>query len=275
MIVITLSKSVPSLRGDLSRWLFEISPGVYVGKVSARVREGIWQRISGAIGQGKATMVYSCAGEQKLQFRTLGTDWHVQDFDGFQLMMHPIVKKEPGSRSDSKAKKYQIILDVETTGLNSDENQIIEIGALKLDQNGIVVDRFQSLIKHDGNLSETIVKLTGITDQKLQEKGRNRMFVFEAFLLFIEKWPIICYNAPFDKEFLNSDLAELGIEPVTNEFIDVLDWARKYLKGLPNYRLSTVAEFLGIEIKQAHRALGDCFVLLNVFAKLKKKALKR
>lgn len=47
MIVIVLTVSPPKLRGHLTRWLFEISPGVYVGKASARVRELLWQQILG------------------------------------------------------------------------------------------------------------------------------------------------------------------------------------------------------------------------------------
>ena len=59
MLVITLTNCPPSLRGDLTGWLFEINTGIYVGNVSARVRDELWKRICNNIKNGNATMVYS------------------------------------------------------------------------------------------------------------------------------------------------------------------------------------------------------------------------
>ena len=58
MIVITLSDCPPKVRGDLSKWLIEINTGVYVGQVSARVREELWKRICENLHTGRATMVF-------------------------------------------------------------------------------------------------------------------------------------------------------------------------------------------------------------------------
>lgn len=58
MIVITLTKVPNALRGDLTKWYQEIQTGVYVGNVSARVRDSLWLRIVENIGRGEATMVY-------------------------------------------------------------------------------------------------------------------------------------------------------------------------------------------------------------------------
>ncbi|WP_235803271.1 type I-E CRISPR-associated endoribonuclease Cas2e, partial [Levilactobacillus namurensis] len=59
MIVITLTKVPPALRGDLTKWYQEVQTGVYVGNVSARIRDLLWDRVQKTIGQGEATMVYS------------------------------------------------------------------------------------------------------------------------------------------------------------------------------------------------------------------------
>ena len=56
MIVIMLSDCPPKVRGDLSKWLCEINTGVFVGNVSSRVREEVWQRICENIKSGQATM---------------------------------------------------------------------------------------------------------------------------------------------------------------------------------------------------------------------------
>ena len=62
MIVITLSDCPPKVRGDLSKWLIEINTGVYVGQVSARVREELWKRICENLHAGRATMVFHTGG---------------------------------------------------------------------------------------------------------------------------------------------------------------------------------------------------------------------
>lgn len=79
----------PQLRGDLSKWLFEINTGVYVGQVSQRVREALWLRVCDHLRNGRATMVYSTNGEQKMDFRVHNTAWEPVDYDGLKLMPRP------------------------------------------------------------------------------------------------------------------------------------------------------------------------------------------
>ncbi|NEG89750.1 type I-E CRISPR-associated endoribonuclease Cas2e [Bifidobacterium aerophilum] len=89
MIVVVLTVSPPKLRGHLTRWLLEISPGVYVGKVSARVRELLWNQILDNIGSGRAVMVYPADNEQGMSFKVHGQEWSPVDFDGLTLIMRP------------------------------------------------------------------------------------------------------------------------------------------------------------------------------------------
>lgn len=91
MIVIVLTAVPPGLRGHLTRWLLEISPGVFVGHASARVREEMWQRIVEFVGEGRALMVYSKHGEQRLAFQVHGHDWTPVDHDGVMLMRRQTV----------------------------------------------------------------------------------------------------------------------------------------------------------------------------------------
>ena len=106
MIVITLTSCPPKLRGDLSKWLCEINTGVYVGNLSARVRDGLWLRVCENLDKGKATMVYSSNNEQHLEFCVHNGEWTPTDFDGITLMKRPLVKpveKENTSAYYSKA----------------------------------------------------------------------------------------------------------------------------------------------------------------------------
>lgn len=101
MMVLTLTACPQALRGHLTRWLLEVSPGVYVGNVTARVRDLLWQETVGNIGGGRAILVYSANNEQRLAFRTHNNDWQPTDYDGITLMMRP---NENGKRVDAARK---------------------------------------------------------------------------------------------------------------------------------------------------------------------------
>jgi CRISPR-associated protein Cas2 len=86
LIVVVLSVTPEKLRGELTRWLLEISAGVYVGHLTARVRERLWDRITEDVARGRALMVWSARTEQRLAFRVHNHAWSVEDFDGVSLM---------------------------------------------------------------------------------------------------------------------------------------------------------------------------------------------
>lgn len=100
MIVVTLTDCPPALRGDLSKWLMEINTGVYVGQVSARVRDELWDRIVAHIRHGRATMVFEAANEQKMDFRIHNSSWEIVDFDGLKLIRKPSEQRLWEKRSD-------------------------------------------------------------------------------------------------------------------------------------------------------------------------------
>ncbi len=89
MIVIVLSACPMSLKGDLTKWFFEISTNVYVGRVSARVRDELWVRITRNINEGHAIMVYSVRNEQGFDFITHNIASERMDLDGLIVLMKP------------------------------------------------------------------------------------------------------------------------------------------------------------------------------------------
>lgn len=97
MVVLVLSACPPGLRGYLTRWLLEISAGVFVGRVSRRVRELMWETTTSMVVSGRAIMVYSARNEQRLQFLTHGHHWYPVDFDGITLMMRPSIEAGAGT----------------------------------------------------------------------------------------------------------------------------------------------------------------------------------
>ncbi|GAA1309308.1 type I-E CRISPR-associated endoribonuclease Cas2e [Saccharothrix xinjiangensis] len=89
MTVIVVAACPVGLRGHLTRWLLEISPGVFVGKISSRVRNLMWVRVVEMVKSGRAIMVFHANNEQGLDFKVHRHDWHPVDYDGIQLMLRP------------------------------------------------------------------------------------------------------------------------------------------------------------------------------------------
>lgn len=87
MMVIVVENVPPRLRGRLAIWLLEIRAGVYVGDLSRRVREMIWQQIEQGVEDGNAVMAWSTNTESGFDFLTLGKNRRIPiDFDGLKLV---------------------------------------------------------------------------------------------------------------------------------------------------------------------------------------------
>ncbi|NUL81823.1 MAG: type I-E CRISPR-associated endoribonuclease Cas2 [Armatimonadetes bacterium] len=87
MVVLVMTAVKPSLRGQLSRWMIEVSAGVFVGALSARVRDGLWDIVTEEAGEGSAALVYTADTEQGFAIRVCGDpDREPVDYDGITLM---------------------------------------------------------------------------------------------------------------------------------------------------------------------------------------------
>ncbi|MGW1887790.1 type I-E CRISPR-associated endoribonuclease Cas2e [Streptomyces sp. NPDC001970] len=87
MFVIATTAVPDHLRGALSRWASEVVPGIFVGTVSARVRDELWTTVSETVGDGAALLVHPAPTEQGYTIRTAGTRRRVPiDFDGLTLI---------------------------------------------------------------------------------------------------------------------------------------------------------------------------------------------
>lgn len=88
MVVFLMEKVPASLRGEITRWMLELRPGVFVGNVSAMVREKLWEAVCQQLKGGAITLLHSAANEQGYKIRTFGdTTRKVKDFDGLQLLI--------------------------------------------------------------------------------------------------------------------------------------------------------------------------------------------
>lgn len=86
-----MMEKVPvSLRGEITRWMLELRPGVFVGNISALVRDKLWEHVCEKMKGGAATLLQSAASEQGYRIRTHGeTARRIRDFDGLQLVTVP------------------------------------------------------------------------------------------------------------------------------------------------------------------------------------------
>jgi len=98
MIIVVLSRCSPSLRGDLSKWLFEISTNVYAGRIGARIRDNLWDRIVSECGDtGKAILVYTTNNEQGFDFLIHNSDRVPYEIDGIKVLLKPLKKRKPNA----------------------------------------------------------------------------------------------------------------------------------------------------------------------------------
>ncbi|MFI6713501.1 type I-E CRISPR-associated endoribonuclease Cas2e [Nonomuraea sp. NPDC050478] len=89
MTVIVLTRCPSGLRGFLTRWLMEISPGVFIGGPSARIREALWLEVQNYADTGRALLAYTTDNEQGFTFETHDHKWHPIDHEGLILLRRP------------------------------------------------------------------------------------------------------------------------------------------------------------------------------------------
>jgi DNA polymerase III epsilon subunit family exonuclease len=168
-----------------------------------------------------------------------------------------------------------VVFDLETTGLDPNRHEIIEIGAIKVTPNATQHEGFQALIKPNKKIPAKITEINGITNEMVDTEGRQLSDVLPEFVEFVGSHRLIAYNANFDMGFLQAAAQKNGIK-VHNDHACALNMARRAWPGLPSYKLGSVAEQLNISPQGSHRALKDCEMAATVYmaAALKLKSLK-
>src|SRR5699024_434301 len=159
-----------------------------------------------------------------------------------------------------------VVFDVETTGLSSVFDTIIELAGVKI-YRGEIVDRFESFANPHRKLPDKIIEITGITDDMLVDQTE-----VEDVLIDFDKWVgddvLVDHNATFDIVFLNQGYNKINIERVQNPVIDTLELARFLLPNLGNHRLNTLCKHFNVELTQHHRAIYDAEATGYLFWKL-------
>ena len=147
-----------------------------------------------------------------------------------------------------------VVVDIETTGLCFDADEIIEIGAVKI-LNNEIIDTFSSLVKPKRLVPTNIINLTGITNEMLKSAPSIEQ-VLPSFMEFLNDGIFVAHNAEFDSGFIRREASKHGFS-FDNKILDTLALARIVFYKLKNHRLNTLAKELNIKMGSHHRAVDD------------------
>ncbi len=154
------------------------------------------------------------------------------------------------------------IVDIETNGSNAQENQIIEIAALKV-QNGKIIDRFNTLVKCN-NINEHITSITGINADATKDAPKLKDVLYD-FRLFLSDDIFVAHNVKFDYNFISQSMQKIGLQPILNRPLCTIDLAQR---SIPAYRyaLPYLNRLLKLHPEaKHHRAMCDVVATYELF----------
>ena len=156
-----------------------------------------------------------------------------------------------------------VVFDIETTGLNSHTNKIIEIGAVKI-KAGRIIDRYSQLINPGISIPYYITEITSITNEQVANQPKIDE-VIGKFVEFIGDAVLVAHNAPFDMGFIKRDIKEYLNIDLENSVIDTLQMARDLFPDFKKYGLGDLNKSLGLALEKHHRAVDDSQATANMF----------
>lgn len=185
-----------------------------------------------------------------------------------QASGYPIEQEEDGRYrletyfTPYKEQRYCVI-DIETNGSKPGTSQVIEIGAVML-QNGEVIDRFETFVEC-AYLPEYITKITGIEPMDLID-APTRKSALTKLRHFMGNAIFVAHNANFDYSFLNASFDRFGLGGIGNPKLCTIDLARRTFES-ERYGLAYLIDFLEIETATHHRAFSDAVCAAKVMEK--------
>jgi len=157
------------------------------------------------------------------------------------------------------------IIDIETTGFDSQNDSIIELSALKI-KNNQIIEKFSTLVNPNKPIPAFISDLTHITNDMVKT-APNLETILNVYYSFIGRSVVLGHNINFDINFIYDYLLKLHNKHFDNDYVDFLMIAKQKLT-LDNYKLETIASKLNIDTNNVHRGLQDCLILLECYSKI-------
>lgn len=154
-------------------------------------------------------------------------------------------------------KENIIVFDVESTGVDVTEDEIIQIAAIKLNKKGEVVDKFEKFLKNKKLVKDSYY-VHGFSDEMLQRIGEDKEKVLKEFVEYSKDSIIVGHNVQYDINILCSELERSNLgKPKFKTFYDTLDIYRRFYPGNINYKLENLSKVYDTKHKPSHDAMDD------------------
>lgn len=164
-----------------------------------------------------------------------------------------------------------IIFDVESTGTDVTEDEIIQIAAIRINKDGQVIESFEKFLKNKKSV-ESSFNVHGFSDEFLKLNGEDKEKVLKEFIDFSKDSVIVGHNVQYDINILTSELSRNNITGLSfKTFYDTLDIYRRFHTKLPNYKLETLSRIFSTENKPSHDAMDDILATKDLLVRAIKK----
>ena len=160
-----------------------------------------------------------------------------------------------------------VVLDLETTGLDPKVDEIIEIGAVKV-RGDRITEKFQTLVKPEGTISDFITELTGISNSMVEDAPPLKD-VLGKLIVFAGEDYIMGHNVNFDVNFIIAGCQKCYHMGFTNDFVDTMRLSRKLYPIEKHHRLCDLEERFHLHNENAHRALSDVMLTFKAYEHMK------
>ena len=172
-------------------------------------------------------------------------------------------------KSLSKYLTDYVVFDLETTGLSTEYEEVIEVSAIKV-INGVIADEFSTLVNPQKPIPQVASEVNNITDSMVKDAMPFDV-VLKDFLGFVGDMTLVGHNIErFDLKFIYRDCMRYFGKTLGNDYVDTLKLARSFRPDLTSRSLGVLADLYGISTQGAHRALADCKMNQKVYECLAK-----
>ena len=166
-----------------------------------------------------------------------------------------------------KSKEVEVVIDVETTGLDYTREKIIEFAGVKL-VNGKIKETFETLVNPHHHIRKSSQAIHGISEDDLKDAPEEEEIYPEIFE-FIGDATIVAHNAVFDFSFLNRTSKRLYNKVLENNYIDTQMMFKEVYPQFESCGLDCLITVFGSSNEHRHRAMGDAMALAKCYPKLK------
>ena len=180
--------------------------------------------------------------------------------------------------SQAYAHEKIVVLDVESTGLSTTKDDIIQIAAIRYGKRG-VVDELNLLLKPTQSVGDSYY-VHGFSDEQLEREGMAPEEALGQLATFVQDAVIVGHNVNYDLQIIKSMMSRYALPPIEDENVyDTLDLAYKVYPKLSNHKLGTLSQLIRTETTPTHNAMQDILatseVLVHLLERIEEKKQER